>query len=200
MTQQYAPPAPTAGPGGGRSGLVPWLVAAVVLLVAALAVLLFVLLKADDDAPPSGDERVQAEEQLGDVDGDAVVPPDADDEQVPADEGTPYGGDGGAIVGSVDRGAAFMDDVVLADFPSAVGHGSVEFQARYGADESQLGMDIADITGSLPVNYTIDAVQYDEAVQADVLVLTVELLDGTYTGLDVIVGEEDGRAVVLGFQ
>ena len=198
--QQYAPPAPTAGRPKQRRSLVPWLVAALVLLVAAAGVIAFLLLRADDDAPAAGDERVQAQEPLGDVDGDAVVPPEADEEQVPDDHGAPYTGDGGTIPGSVDRAAVFMDDVVLGDFGSAVGHGSADFQTRYGADPSVIGSEIAAIDGSLPENYTIDAVQSDEALGGDVVVLTVVLPDGSYNGLDVIVGEEDGRAVVLGFR
>ncbi|WP_158548767.1 hypothetical protein [Blastococcus sp. TF02A-26] len=198
IQQQYAPPATGAPP---RRSLVPWLVAALVLLVAAVGVIAFLLLEADDDGrATTGDERVQAEEQLGDVDGDAVVPPEADEEQVPDDHGAPYTGDGGTVPGSVDRAAAFMDDVVLGDFPSAVGHGGSDFQDRYGPDETLLADDIAAITTALPVDYTIDAVQSDSGHDADVVTLTVELPDGSYSGLGVYVADEDGIAVVIGFQ
>ncbi|RBY83184.1 hypothetical protein DQ240_17420 [Blastococcus sp. TF02A-26] len=119
---------------------------------------------------------------------------------MPDDHGAPYTGDGGTVPGSVDRAAAFMDDVVLGDFPSAVGHGGSDFQDRYGPDETLLADDIAAITTALPVDYTIDAVQSDSGHDADVVTLTVELPDGSYSGLGVYVADEDGIAVVIGFQ
>jgi hypothetical protein len=211
---QFGPPAygqpPFGGPGAKppRNKLLPWLIGMVVALVVALGALAFVLLGADDDAANStaaASESVPGDEQLGDVDGDAVVPPDHDgpEEQgeiFPEDDGA-YTGDGGAIVGSLDRGAAFMDDVVLGDYASALGHGGADFQAYYNGDDSQLADEMAiGSGGALPVNYTIDAIGWDPKTEADILELTVELPDGTFDDLIVLVGEESGMAVVVGFQ
>ncbi|MGY1803824.1 hypothetical protein ACI78T_11145 [Blastococcus sp. SYSU D00922] len=192
----YPPPAPQ------RNSLVPWLIGTLVLLVAVAGVLAFLLLRADDTADSNpAQESAQAEEQLGDLDGDAVVPPEADEEQVPDDHGTPYAGDGGQIIGSVDRGAAFLDDVVLGDFPTAIGHGGSDFQAYYAGDADLLSAEIAEAAGgTLPVNYTIDAVSFDPGTASDVLDVTLELPDGSYDGMVVLVGQEGGTAVVIGFQ
>jgi hypothetical protein len=55
-------------------------------VVPLAGVLAFVLLEADDN-DPSGNaaafRSTQADDQRGDVDGDAVVPPDADREELP---------------------------------------------------------------------------------------------------------------------
>jgi hypothetical protein len=204
------------GPGAtppARNKLLPWLIAAGVALAAALAALGFVLLGSDDGsgttaaratASEQADEEA-AGEGLGDTDGDAVVPPDYDGPELQGeiipDEGTPYAGDGGAVLGSVDRGAAFMDDVVLGDLPSALGHGNAQFQIYYGGDVDLLADEIAVAAGGpLPVNYTIDAVSFDPRSEYDILELTVELPDGTYDPMIVLVGEEGGTAVVVGFQ
>lgn len=204
VTQQLpaygGPPSPPPAP--RRNALLPWLVGALVLLVALAGVLAFVLLRADDTADSApAEESVQAEEQLGDVDGDAVVPPEADEEQVPDDHGAPNTGDGGQVAGSVDRAAAFMDDVVLGDFPTAIGHGGSDFQAYYAGDADLLAAEIAEAAGgTLPANYTLDAVSSDPGTGADVVDVTLELPDGSYDGMVVLVGQEGDLAVVIGFQ
>jgi hypothetical protein len=50
------------------------------------------------------------------------------------------------------------------------------------------------------VDSAIDAVDYDAGADADVLSLTLELPGGTSDGMVVLVGEESGTAVVVGFE
>ncbi|WP_091324010.1 hypothetical protein [Geodermatophilus ruber] len=216
---QYGAPAPEPK----QRNLLPWLVATGVALLVAVGVLLFLLLRGDDEgsttdtaAQSAAPSSAPSDEGLGDVDGDAVVPPEAADEGLgdvdgdavvppPADEGVELPGhviveDGSVIPGSLDRGAAFMDEVVLGDYRSALGHGGADFQAYYGDDADLLREEIATGAGAPPVNYSIDGVGFLAEADADVLALTVELPDGTYGQLAVFVGEENGRAVVVGFQ
>jgi hypothetical protein len=209
MTQQYAPQAPPpygqppyGGPGAPppRGKALPWLIAALVLLLAVAGVLGFLLLKSNDKGSTAADQSAQADDQLGDVDGEAVEPPPGDEGAGPP-EGEPYTDGGGVITGSEDRAAAFMDEVVLGQFENALGHGGTAFQEYYAGDAGLLEDEIITAAGGArPVNYTIDAVGYNADVDADVLSLTVEQPDGTIDDMIVLVGEEGSTTVVVGFE
>ena len=182
VTSPYAPP---------RSKALPWLIGVLVVLLVVAGVLAFLLIQRDDDAPSTPTAQSTSTETSA---------PPTDQGATPAGE-EPYTDDGGNITGSADRGAAFMDEVVLGQYENALGHGGSDFQAYYAGDADLLETEILTATGNAqPVNYTIDAVEYESEVDADVLSLTVELPDGTRDDMVVLVGEEGTGTVVIGFE
>ena len=178
MTPPYAPP---------KSKAIPWLIGVLVVLLIVAGVLAFLLLTRDDDAPASP--------------AATTAPPTSTDQGATPSGEEPYTDAGGVITGSADRGAAFMDEVVLGQFENALGHGGADFQAYYNGDAGLLEDEIITAAGGArPVNYTIDGVGYNSEVDADVLSLTVEQPDGTRDDMVVLVGEEGSTTVVVGFQ
>jgi hypothetical protein len=145
----YAQPpyGPPHGSGPKRNSLLPGLIVTTVLLVAAMGVLAFVLLRSNDTAADTSavSESVQADEQLGDVDGNAVVPPASDGSgpELPSD----VIDEGGRVYGhTLDKAAAFMDDVILGDWASATSYGGQEFQLHYDGDADLFAAEIAEAT------------------------------------------------------
>jgi hypothetical protein len=217
MTEPYPPqhgPGPQYGtapqygapgaPGPKKRSLLPWLIAAVVALIAALGVLVFVLLRADDGTPASNaaaTATVPSDQGLGDTDGDAVVPPEYDGpeqqgEIIPADDGTGFGYDA-----SMDRVTAFMDQVILGDYPAAISHGGQEFQAIYSDGTDLFAQEIAEATGGGTLyNYSVDSVTWDPVNEGDLVDISIEMEEGWMDEFFVLVGAEDGRLVIVGFQ
>jgi hypothetical protein len=209
--QQYGPGpqygAPGA-PGPKKPSLLPWLIATGVALVVVLGVLVVVLVRAGDDAPASNADAtatVPSDEGLGDTDGNAVVPPDYDGPEqqgdvIPPEEPLPL--DEGALNydGSLDRATAFMDDVFLGDYPSAIGHGSQDFQAYYAGDTDLFAHEITEVSnGGTFYGYSVDSVGYDMANEADVVDISIEMEEGWMDEFLVLIGEENGQLVVVGF-
>jgi hypothetical protein len=191
-----APPPP-------RNKLLPWLIGAAVIVVALAGVLAFVLLKADDNAPSenAAASRSTQADQRGDIDGNAVVPPDADQEELPGDVIPPEDGGGAYWEHSMDKAAAFMDDVVLGDYPSAISHGSQDFQAVFSDGTELFGQQIAEATnGGTLGDYSLDWATYDATVDADVVSITITMEEGWPDDFTVLVSEEDGYLVVVGFE
>jgi hypothetical protein len=187
-----------------RNKLLPWLIGAAVIVVALAGVLAFVLLKADDNDPSenaAASRSTQADDQRGDVDGDAVVPPDADQEELPGGVIPPEDGGGAYCEHSMDKATAFMDDVILGDYPSAISHGSQDFQAVFSDGTELFGQQIAEATneGTL-YNHSADYVQYDTVNQADAVHMSIEMEEGWIGDFEVLVSEENGYLVVVGFQ
>jgi hypothetical protein len=225
-TQQFpaaqGQPAPQYGPGpyGGpgapapkQRNLLPWLIAMGVLLLAALGVLTFLLFRGEEDAgttnaadrsaagQSAGQSAEPDDEGLGDVDGDAVVPPDYDgpEEQgdvIPEDDGTGFGYDNTA-----DRATAFMDQVILGDHFAAISHGGQEFQLYYDGDTDLFAQEIAEATeGGTLYNYSIDSITWDPDNEADVVDVSIEMEEGWMDEFLVLVGAEGGNLVIVGFQ
>jgi hypothetical protein len=170
-----------AAPPPKRRNPMPWLIALLALSLAFAAVV-GVLLLTDDDASPA---------------------PAADrsaDQNAPADASVPPAGDGGSVDGSADRAAAFMDDVVRGDYAAAVGHGSADFAERFGPEGELLSDHVTTLIGGEPTEYLVDAVDSDEASGGDVVTLGVTLTDGGLAELRLLVVEDDGSAVVAGFE
>jgi hypothetical protein len=199
-------------PGPAKRSLLPWLIATGVALVAALAVVVFLLLRGEDGGTTNAADRStadqsaepsaqQSDEGLGDIDGDAVVPPDWTDgpeeqgEIFPEDDGTGFGYDA-----SADRAAAFMDQVILGDYEAAISHGGQEFQAIY-SDTGLFAQEIGESTewGTL-YNYSIDSIVWDPDNQGDLVDISIEMEEGWMDEFLVLVGAEDGNLVVVGFQ
>lgn len=187
-----------------RNKLLPWLIGAAVVVVPLAGVLAFVLLEADDN-DPSGNaaafRSTQADDQRGDVDGDAVVPPDADREELPGGVIRPEDGGGAYCEHSMDKATAFMDDVTLGDYPSAISHGSQDFQAVSSDGPELFGQQIAEATnGGTLYNHSADYAQYDTVNRADVVRMNIEMEEGWIGDFEVLVSEENGYLVVVGFQ
>ena len=190
-----APPPP-------RNKLLPWLIGAAVIVVALAGVLAFVLLKADDNAPSEnaaasrstqadqGGHRRQRGRPTGRRPGGAagdVIPPE----------------DGGGAYWehSTDKAAAFMDDVILGDYPSAISHGSQDFQAVFSDGTELFGQQIAEATnGGTLGDYSLDRATYDATVDADVVSITIIMEEGWADDFTVLVSEEDDHLVVVGFE
>jgi hypothetical protein len=140
-------------------------------------------------------------DQRGDIDGNAVVPPDADQEELPGDVIPPEDGGGAYWEHSMDKAAAFMDDVVLGDYPSAISHGSQDFQAVFSDGTELFGQQIAEATnGGTLGDYSLDWATYDATVDADVVSITIIMEEGWPDDFTVLVSEEDGYLVVVGFE
>jgi hypothetical protein len=173
---------------------IPWLIGLLAVLLVVAAVLAFLLIRQGDDPGTPAAQTTPSEQST------SSEPTSTDQGATPSGE-EPYTDEGGSITGSADRGAAFMDEVVLGQFENALGHGGTDFQAYYDGDAGLLEEEIITAAGgAAPVTYTIDGVGYNSEVDADVLSLTVEQPDGTLDDMVVLVGEEGTSTVVVGFQ
>jgi hypothetical protein len=208
MTQPYPPPqgAPQFSsrpgpPAPEQPSLLPWLILAGGMLMAALVVLGVLLFTGKDNtdtAAAAARTTQQSDAGRGDTDGRAVMPPESAGPELPGDV---IDDNGPIYEHTLDKAAAFMDDVILGDWPSAISHGSQEFQLHYGDDTDRFAAEIAQATnGGTLGDYSLDSATYDATVAADVVSITIIMEEGWPDDFTVLIGEEDGNLVVVGFR
>lgn len=178
----------------------------VLIAVAALVVVGGILFLVSDLGEDSNRGAAEPTEQGETQDGDTAEPGDPDGGQAAPSQPTeelPVGSvvGEGSIAGSLARAEAFMDAVVMGDLQGALGLGGADFRDRYDGDEAKLATALTEAAGGvLPDNYAIESLDYDAVAEADAVALRVTLPDGNFDRLVVMVGEENGAAVVVGLE